>query len=262
MWLENGLCRIHNELGENWLCQTCKIFPRLRHDYGNFVELGLELSCPEAARLILTSFPHERINESVPGGETPDYDTASMDILLRSRDIILDFLKTTPLPAGKALAVVLLYSHAVQYELDGGNVAVLYPDEALSTAQRIAEAGTQQALITYFQNLEILTPQWRSALQHPNESPWQLTHIALASYFIDRYWLQAISDSDLIGRVKLCIISCLITKLLGGDPLHTAQLYSKEIENNIDNVYTILDSAYTCPAMTDAKLLGMLLKPE
>ena len=46
MWREDGLCRIQAELGEDALCYVCSQFPRLRHDYGDFVELGLELSCP------------------------------------------------------------------------------------------------------------------------------------------------------------------------------------------------------------------------
>ena len=44
MWRTDGLCRIQAELGEDWLCQVCRAFPRLRHDYGDFLELGLELS--------------------------------------------------------------------------------------------------------------------------------------------------------------------------------------------------------------------------
>ena len=47
MWRADGLCRIQAELGEGALCKTCREFPRLTHDYGSFVELGLELSCPE-----------------------------------------------------------------------------------------------------------------------------------------------------------------------------------------------------------------------
>jgi hypothetical protein len=46
---------------------------------------------------------------------------------------------------------------------------------------------------------------------------------------------------------------------LGGDLVQTAQLYDKEIENNIDNVEAILDGAYTSAALTDEKLLGLLL---
>ena len=52
MWRQDGLCRIQAELGHDALCQVCTEFPRLRHDYGDFLELGLELSCPEAARII------------------------------------------------------------------------------------------------------------------------------------------------------------------------------------------------------------------
>ena len=54
MWRADGLCRIQAELGETALCKTCREFPRLTHDYGDFIELGLELSCPEAAKFILS----------------------------------------------------------------------------------------------------------------------------------------------------------------------------------------------------------------
>jgi hypothetical protein len=49
---------------------------------------------------------------------------------------------------------------------------------------------------------------------------------------------------------------------LGGDLVQTAQLYAKEIENNADNVDAILDGTYASPALTDEKLLGMLLEVE
>ena len=68
------------------------------------------------------------------------------------------------------------------------------------------------------------------------------------------------SDYDLVSRVKLTVVSCLLISGLGGDFLQTAQLYSKEIENDADNVEAILDGAYTSPALTDAKLLGLLFK--
>ena len=76
---------------------------------------------------------------------------------------------------------------------------------------------------------------------------------------MERYWLQAVSDYDLIGRVKLLICACLLVYHLGGNFTETAQLLSKEIENDADNVDAILDAAYDHPAFTDDKLLGMLL---
>ena len=74
-----------------------------------------------------------------------------------------------------------------------------------------------------------------------------------------RYWLQAVSDYDLAARVKLVVLSCLLTAELGGDFLQTAQLYAKEIENDADNLDALLDAAYTHPALTDAALLHRLL---
>ena len=259
MWQQDGLCRIHAQLGADWLCETCRDFPRLRHDYGDFVELGLELSCPEAARLILSATDCHYITQSVPGGDTPDYDTEAMQVLRSSRDAAVSFLRGSDLPVGQALAVVLLYAHAVQNQLNGGDSAQLCPDESLAIAERIAVADSGTDLLCFFEELEILTPQWRKLLRSPSPTSWCNTHQALAIYFIERYWLQAVSDLDLISRAKLCIVSCLVPKLLGGELVDTAQLYSKEIENNIDNVYAILDSTYTSPALTDSRLLGLLL---
>ena len=71
--------------------------------------------------------------------------------------------------------------------------------------------------------------------------------------------MQAVSDYDLISRVKLTVVSCILVHLLGGDPVQTAQLFSKEIENSADNVEAILDATYTHSALTDQKLLGILL---
>ena len=66
------------------------------------------------------------------------------------------------------------------------------------------------------------------------------------------------SDYDLMGRVKFIVISCLLVGLLGGEYVQTAQLFSKEIENDADNVEAILDAAYSLRPFADDKLLGML----
>ena len=67
------------------------------------------------------------------------------------------------------------------------------------------------------------------------------------------------SDYDLYSRVKFACLACVLIKGLGGDFLSTAQLFSKEIENDADNLDALLDAAYTHPACTDDKLLGLLL---
>ncbi|ATP39084.1 hypothetical protein CSE16_03060 [Solibacillus sp. R5-41] len=53
MMLDDGLCSIHKELGEEFLCNTCSIYPRNLTQVGGVTEKSLTLSCPEAARVVL-----------------------------------------------------------------------------------------------------------------------------------------------------------------------------------------------------------------
>lgn len=258
MWRADGLCRIQAELGHDALCKTCRDFPRLYHDYGDFVELGLELSCPEAARLILSS-PGGLLIQAQPGGTEPEYDPEIMDILRKSRKDALCFLQETDnIP--QALAAILLYAHDVQAAMDFGESLSLSPEDCLPEVCGYTGTGDMASVFAFFQDLEVLTDAWKTRLAQPPVSiRWTEQLRALARYMIERYWLQAVSDYDLICRVKLAITACLLAGALGGDPIETAQLFSKEIENDPDNVEAILDGGYTAPALTDANLLGLLL---
>ncbi len=263
MWQEDGLCRIQSELGHDALCQTCRDFPRLRHDYGAFVELGLELSCPEAARLIFACGSSAMIVQDAPGGETADYDEEIMGILFASRKTVLDFLDSCALPLSKALAVILLYSHSVQAQLDGGEEAVFNVEKFLRQADCFPlPAADISSFVAFFSDLEILTPRWQDLLQQPSKDIGCSDNLfPLVRYFVQRYWLQAVSDYDLLCRVKFMIISCLLICALGGDSVETSQLFSKEIENDPDNLDAIFDAAYSCPAFTDLHLLALLRNP-
>ena len=259
MWRRDGLCEIQKQLGENGLCQVCKIFPRLRHDYGSFAELGLELSCPEAARLILGETSSCLKAGEAPGApENPEYLPEDMETLRNSRRAFLEFLDAETCPMPQSLGVLLLYAHQVQGELDGEEPEPLDWKACLEGAKRYAAPQTRP-LQPFFLGLEILTPGWKQRLEAPAQPPkWQREHRALLRYLVQRYWLQAVSDLDLVCRVKLMVSLCLLTASLGGDLLSTAQLMSKEIENSWENIDAILQAAYDTPALTDANLLGLL----
>ena len=259
MWRQDGLCRIQAELGHEALCQVCRDFPRLRHDYGDVVEIGLELSCPEAARLILGSETDDITVTEIPGGEAPE-DPEALAILRRSRDAILAFLESQRYPLPQALAILLMYGHDVQAELDGDIPAVLEAQELLAEATKYAQTGSIAPMFDFFSNLEILTQPWQAMLAQPASSPvWPEVLRRFLRYLIRRYWLQAVSDYDLICRVKFMVSACLVLAHLPGDMAQNAQLFSKEIENDPDNVEALLDAAYTSPAFTDTQILGLLL---
>ena len=260
MWRQDGLCRIQAELGHDALCQVCQEFPRLHHDYGEVVELGLELSCPEAARLILAEEQDAVTVQTVCGSEPAD-DPEALAILLHSRDTALQFLEAGEYTLPQTLAILLLYGHGVQAELDGAEEAILAPEALLADANKYAQTGDVSLIFEFLMDLEILTEQWRKQLDTFRKVPcWPVEIRRFARYLIRRYWLQAVSDYDLICRVKFLVSACLIVAHLDGDVVDMAQLFSKEIENDPDNVEAILDGAYTHPAFTDVQLLGLLLK--
>ena len=68
---ERGLCKIIINLGEEYLCGICREHPRF-YNYTDIAEVGLGMSCPEAARLILASSDYismEEVGEVSTDGE-------------------------------------------------------------------------------------------------------------------------------------------------------------------------------------------------
>ena len=260
MWQTDGLCRIQAELGEQALCDVCRDFPRLRQDYGDFVELGLEMSCPEAARIMLTADSWHLESQPLAQGEEPDYDPEIMDILRRSRGYALGLMTLTNYTITERLALLLMYGYHIQAEIDGADAVPFDPEAALTEAKQFAGPGDFGSVLDLLDGLEVLTQRWRSLLlEPPKPGSWDNMLCKLASYGIYRYWYQAVSDWDLAARVKLVLLHAITARYLGGG-LEIIQLYSKEIENSADNIDALLDAAYTTHALTDTNLLGLLLR--
>ncbi|HDX9591416.1 TPA: flagellin lysine-N-methylase [Bacillus pseudomycoides] len=50
---EEGLCKVHLKLGEEYLSNTCLVYPRHTNSINGVIERSAYMSCPEAARLAL-----------------------------------------------------------------------------------------------------------------------------------------------------------------------------------------------------------------
>ena len=257
MWRADGLCRIQAEQGHGALCTVCQQFPRLRHDYGEFLELGLELSCPEAARLILET-PLTWTVKEVAGGAEPEYDGEIMAILQESRPAALALLESGNYTVPERLRLLLMYGYHVQAVIDGAEPVEFVPDAALREAAQFAGPGDGALLAEYYGGLDLLTQRWREKLDALTEANWDEGLCRIAQYGVCRHWFQAVSDWDLSCRVKMLLSGCALLARLPGPLRDNAQLWSKEIENSAQNLDTILDDAYSQSALTDANLLGLL----
>lgn len=60
---ENGLCNIIINLGEEYLCDICRLHPRFFNDTAYGREAGVGMVCEEACRLILSSNEYDRMEE-------------------------------------------------------------------------------------------------------------------------------------------------------------------------------------------------------
>jgi hypothetical protein len=259
MWRDDGLCRIQAERGHDALCVVCQQFPRLRQDYGDFLELGLEMSCPEAARMMLSPENWALISEEVPGGEAPDYDGELMALLRRSRPAALSLLAEEGVAVNVRLARLLLYAHHIQTVIDGGGEFDFNPAGAQTLMAQCAGKGDFSALKDFFLDLEILTDRWRRRLTGAEDAPrWDEKLCRFAAYQVYRYFYQAVSDWDLAARVKVTVALCCLVSRLEGDMEANIQLCAKEIENDAANVDALLDAAYGSRALTDVNLLGLL----
>ena len=257
MWRADGLCRIQAQEGHEALCTVCQQFPRLRHDYGDLLELGLELSCPEAARIILES-PLSWVEKEIEGGEEPEYDPEIFSVLAESRPVALALLENTTYTVPERLRLLLMYGYHVQAAIDGAELSEFDPDAALREAAQFAGPGDIGLLAEYYRSLDLLTGRWGEALDRLGAPDWDEGLCRIAQYGVCRHWFQAVSDWDLCCRVKMLLSGCALMARLPGALRSKAQLWSKEIENSAQNLDRLLDDAYSQAALTDANLLGLL----
>ena len=257
MWRTDGLCRIQAQEGHEALCTVCQQFPRLRHDYGDLLELGLELSCPEAARIILES-PLSWAEKEIEGGEEPEYDPEIFSVLAESRPVALALLENDRYTVPERLRLLLMYGYHVQAAIDGAELSEFDPDAALREAAQFAGPGNTELLREYYRSLDLLTGRWCEALDRLGAPDWDEGLCRIAQYGICRHWFQAVSDWDLCCRVKMLLSGCALMARLPGALRSKAQLWSKEIENSTQNLDRLLDDAYSQAALTDANLLGLL----
>lgn len=254
MFCDDGLCRLQRERGHDALCRTCREYPRLRQDYDVFVEHGLALSCPAAAEWILSSTDDGWVERGTVEDAPVDYDPALMALLQQTRGQLLELLRDESRPVGESLSLALLYAYAVQDAIDGEEFD--FDPERELAALPAPQPRDFAPMVEFHRGLEMLTDRWAARLDAARLGAWPAVTRALAAYYVNRYWLQAVSDRDVLWRTKQMLAACLMARAL--PDLADIVLYSKEVEHDPDNVDCIWDATFSDPAWTDLALLDWL----
>lgn len=114
---EENLCDMYIEAGSEMLCDTCRRYPRHIEEFEGMREISLSLSCPEAARIILSqkdpvtfrTFEKETAEETYE-----DFDYFLFSALMDTRDYLLTVLQDRSVPVRYRMAKLLVCTHDFQ----------------------------------------------------------------------------------------------------------------------------------------------------
>ena len=179
------LCDIYSNLGEEYLCHTCKTFPRIIEEYGSLKEITLSLSCPEAARLILKD-SKKLTFEVIENDEfVTSYNTISADLyiqILGARQIAFDIIQSTPFDLNTRISILLIFAEDIQKKIDGCEISKIsdirkkFSDKeflnnlALSIQENKGDFEKKYSLMKQFLNifsqLEEINKKWTETLNN------------------------------------------------------------------------------------------------
>lgn len=247
---DDGLCPIQAAYGAEALCRTCYTHPRFTEEYGQTAELTLSLSCPEAARLLLTHEAPLRIETQDDGGPVVpnELDPELYPALLAARQAFFRLAQDRSRPIEDRLALILLLAR----RFCGRG----YQDRSLVRLARLrSRAGRFFPCWMVLNNMEHLTKRFESMLDaamHQDAPPaafraeLAVPYENLLVYFLFRYALKAVNDRQLLPRVAACVFHLLCLRELLDDAgsetalCAAASLYSKEVEHSEENQKLLL----------------------
>ncbi len=123
---DENLCDLYTELGAEALCNTCKNYPRHTEEYEGLRELSLSLSCPIAAKMMLSQekFPefveYEDDKEEELAEEFEDFDILMFTQLEDARAAVLKHLKDAEGSLEEKMNCYLQFAKDMQDCIDRG----------------------------------------------------------------------------------------------------------------------------------------------
>ena len=219
---ERGLCRIIGNVGEEYLCDICREHPRF-YNFTDVCEVGIGMSCPEAARIILGSADYAELLEI---GEV---DATAQECAFDAR-------------AERSAIYELLGDNSCGYELRLEKIYASYGIaaqaddvwlEALDALEYLDEAHR-----TLFMNY--------SSVRRPDGCDESLERFL--AYFIYRHCTEATDEEDLCARLSFCLFcERLLASLICSEGAKTTReieqlaiAISEEIEYSEENTYALM----------------------
>lgn len=220
---QNNLCDMHIAIGGEHTPYTCRTFPRFINDFGGTREMGISFSCPIASD-IMWNLTEDFDFVSEINSQPPSLNEIDAELyfkLLSYRKEAYSIVQDRKLEINKRLIRLLDYAAKIQRELDD-----------------YKEYASETDFFDIFNHPEVINQEWKEKVKNHNTNPtFPNDKICenIAMYFLFRYFLTAVYDSDILSKVKMAVIGVLIPAYFGNDAW-TIHLWSKETEHSDINM--------------------------
>ena len=145
---DKNLCDLYKELGPDALCDTCRMYPRHTEEYEGLRELSLSLSCPEAARIMLSCKDPVRFleEETEEEDDFEEFDFMMFSQLEDTRDVLFSVIQDRKIPLTLRMAVSEQLAQSYQICMEERREFDI--DELLRDCLRHQKENTLQKFVT------------------------------------------------------------------------------------------------------------------
>ena len=239
---DRNLCDMYIEWGEEYLCETCRRYPRHIEEFENIREYTLSLSCPEAAQIILGN--REKVTfiekEDELEEEDEEFDDLLFSMLADVREVLYEILQNRKLGIRQRILLLLDVTEKCQEKIDEDDIfAINDVIEKYSHDEKkepvLEDASNYEKSLARFQMLfqmELLNDLWADMTDeaaelvygggesvyrkdHPEFDTWLAVHYKdydiileqILVYFISTYFCGAVYDGDMTGKTQMAVTS-------------------------------------------------------
>lgn len=122
---DDNLCDIYGEIGKEYLCRTCRRYPRHYEEYENIREISLSVSCPVVAELLLTR--EKPVTFYTMEKKRPEEEYDSFDFLLFTklqdcRDVLIALAQNRHWSIEYRMKLLLVVAHDVENYIRRGEL--------------------------------------------------------------------------------------------------------------------------------------------
>lgn len=227
--MDNGLCEIISEYGEDAICDICYLHPRFKNFYTDFTETGLGIACEEAARIIL--FETDKFSVKIP--ENAKLTEKEQEFFAKREDVFSVLTNRK----------ISIYQRFLSLEEEFG----------------IQFKISLENLANKYKSLEILDNSWVMMIDTLKgkefdgaifkDDKFQTFFEQLSVYFIFRHLKDAIDDGEYAKRIKFALVSCYFIGAViecnmpmdWEKIIDIVRMYSAEIEYSYENTQEVMN---------------------